>query len=107
MKLVGIIAHKTSRDKVAIATEPPISEAVAKQLKADGGQEGSIKIGVEDGILLLTGSVFPPKEGTFTGVSDFLATAYDTVIKRQQEEERSHNNLVAQYAKAASLPILE
>ena len=80
---------------------------MAKQLNENGGQEGSIKIGVEDGILLLTGSVFPPNEGTFTGVADFLATAYETVVERQHEEERSHNKLVSQYSKAASLPILE
>jgi len=106
MKLLGIVPTKTSEKSVAIATEPPISDEVAKQLRADMGSLGRVHLKVESGILLITGAVFPPKESIFTEAAEYLRKAYETVEQRQKNEERAHKSLVDQYAKASGLPIL-
>ena len=62
---------------------------------------------VDDDVVVVSGTVYPPKAELFEKVAKRLSEAHDQVQKCHQEAATAHQLVVDQYAKAAALPIVD
>lgn len=107
LKLTGIIPAHCSPKSVGLRTEPEITPEILAEARKGIGKESTLHIDLLEGVLVVSGTVWPPRDSMFKNTEELLAHAYETVKQAKDSEEASHKSLVDQYAKAAGLPVVE
>lgn len=107
IKITGIVSRLSNQKEIGLITEPPITEEVLNEAKKYVGSESTLHIKLVEGILVVYGTVWPPRAALFENVSKLLSDANDDVVKRNELAEANHKSIVDQYAKAAGLPVIE
>jgi hypothetical protein len=107
LKLTGIVPAHCSAKAVGIKTEPEVTPEVLAEARKGIGQGSSLHIDLLEGVLVVSGSVWPPRDSMFKNTEELLASAYETVQQAKDREEANHKSLVDQYAQASGLPVVE
>ncbi len=103
---MALIASETSKERITIKTDPPLTDAVADQLYASH-RKADFQVSQEDGNLVLTGNVFPPNPVIYDPLKELLSEAYDEVQNREAAIEVAHIEVVKKIAEAAKLSITD
>ena len=107
LKLTGIVPAHCSAKAVGIKTDPEITPEVLAEARKGIGQGSTLHIDLLEGVLVVSGSVWPPRDSMFKNTETLLADAYKFIQEAKENEEANHKSLVDQYAKAANLPVVE
>ena len=107
LKLIGIVPAHCSANSVGIKTDPEITPEILAEAKRGIGQGSTLHIDSVEGVLIVRGSVWPPRDTMFQNTQKLLSDAYDAVQSAKDREEANHKSLVDQYAQAAGLPVVE
>ena len=107
MKLIGILAHKTTTASITLVTAPPLTEEVVREASSQIGSKALMKLSCDEGRLVVKGPIFPPRPEVFTRVAEILNEAEAEVEKRKKAAKAEHDGLLKAYADISGLPILE
>ena len=107
LKLTGIVPAHCSAKAVGIKTEPEVTPEVLAEARKGIGQGSTLHINLLEGVLVVSGSVWPPRDTMFQNTEKLIADAYKTIQEAKDREEDNHKSLVDQYAQASGLPVIE
>ncbi len=107
VRIIAIVANHCSPTSVGLKTEPAMTDEVIRMVKKSHPSKKLQLALVDDDVVVVSGTVHPPKAELFEKIAKRLSEAYDQVQTCHQDAATAHRLIVDQYAKAATLPVVD